>query len=123
MTRARSIISAGSAALALAVFSLGCATSSTGSQHAKVHPAACTSCTITVVDQVPLPVSTDLAVVRLDQSWTIVEHDCTCCEDQSTRFFAGVDLQDACELDVASGLCCVDQQNSSKHTGLVQVAR
>jgi hypothetical protein len=122
MTKARSIISASCTALALAFFSLGCATSSSGTQHAKLHAASCASCSVTVVDQVPLPVSDDLAVARLDQRWTIVEHNCSCCEDQNTRFFAGADFQDPCEMDATSGLCCADQSGSAV-SGLVQVTQ
>jgi hypothetical protein len=122
MNRAPAIISAGCTAVALALLSCGCATAPSSTQHAKALSASCPSCTVSVVDQVPLPVSTDAAVARLDRSWTIVEHTCTCCEDQNTRYFAGFDFQDRCSLDQSSGLCCTGPSGSSA-TELVHITR
>jgi hypothetical protein len=123
MKKARSILAAGCTALFLAAFSLGCATSKPGTLQAKVHSNSCAHCTITVVDEVPLPVSSDLAVARLDQSWTIMEHTCSCCQDSAARFFASAGFQDSCELDATTGLCCVGHRHPSTDVGLAQVTR
>ena len=122
MKRARSIIFAGCTAMAVALLSIGCATSPSGRQTAQTQATPCPNCTITVVDQVPLPVSTDLAVARLDQAWTVVEHTCACCEGQSTRFFASADFEDDCTMDETTGLCCANQ-HAHEESGLAQVTR
>lgn len=122
MKRARSIISLGFAALTVALLSLGCASSSSGTHHAKAHAQACTQCTVKVVDEVPLPVSTDVAVARLDESWTILEHSCECCDSQGARFFAGAGFHDVCAVDAETGLCCVSQSDRTS-PALVQLSR
>lgn len=114
----RSLFPVACAAFALAFFSLGCA-SSRSSSHSQA--SACPNCSITVAETLPLPVSSDEAIARLDHSWTVMEHSCSCCGDKGTRFLSGAGYVDACRVIGDSGLCCANPERPSAALGLAQV--
>jgi hypothetical protein len=90
----RSSLPCAAAALLLAAFSLGCA-SSPSARYAR----NCPDCQVVVRDTLPLPVSNDQVIVRLDQSWQVLEHSCPRCNGETTAFFRGGRFEDPCPLD------------------------
>jgi hypothetical protein len=124
MAASRTILKVTGVAVAVAFLGVGCSTTGSRSVHttSTVPAAACEDCVVKVVDQVPLPVNGDQAVMHQGHAWLIVEHSCTHCEQPATRFFAEADFKDPCLAGAAEGGCCVDSDGTSERE-VAQVSR
>lgn len=124
MTVFRTILKVTGVAVAAAFFGVGCSTTGSRSVHsaAVVPAAACEDCVVKVVDQVPLPVNGDQAVMHQGGAWLVVEHSCEHCDQPATRFFAGADFKDPCLAGAAEGVCCVEKEELGERE-VAQVSR